>query len=82
MEQLIFLLFTYITFRQKIMATLSSRKSSRTPKPNQKYVTYVKQEVKRPGDGDSEGESSSEEMEETEQSPKSSPVKQVDGKHK
>nr|XP_022301662.1 zinc finger protein Xfin-like [Crassostrea virginica] len=60
------------------MATLSSRKSSRTPKPNQKYVTYVKQEVKRPGDGDSEGESSSEEMEETEQSPKSSPVKQVD----
>lgn len=63
------------------MATTNSRRSSRTPKPNQKYSTYIKGKVNRSGDADSEGESSTEEgVGETEHSPKSSPVKTDSGK--
>lgn len=63
------------------MATTNSRRSSRTPKPNQKYSTYIKGKVNRTGDADSEGESSTEEgAGETELSPKSSPVKTDSGK--
>lgn len=63
------------------MATTNSRRSSRTPKPNQKYSSYIKVKVNRSEDADSEGESSTEEgVGETEHSPNSSPVKTDSGK--
>lgn len=63
------------------MATTNSRRSSRTPKTNQKYSSYIKVKVNRSEDADSEGESSTEEgVGETEHSPNSSPVKTDSGR--